>query len=291
MLQLKVINSNVTQWDFLHAFRRQLFELVEFSLSADTQNIGTLIHGSSRSFVDDIFKYTISWKGYGPWQQKITDVLKGTTPSSYLFKVDWENNTATTGTFYFRYMNGMGEDVIFKLLGLDNWEQTSHSLKGMAMKFGIGQPVSVGIRANNTESIPVSVYYDIGKLKIPDAMSITTAVTELMQWPADSILRMNETLMVISRVCQPQYMALDPSNAVIKINYPKVSVQDFYRFMDLFNTEASRKNEVRSICRQWKQPFLNYLGIKFNQCECGWKAYLVISHQHTATDFSYTLKL
>lgn len=285
------MNNNIGAGDFLHRFRKQLYELVEISLTADRQQMGTLIHGNSKNFVHDTIDYGNYWAGFASWQGMILAVLQGTNPSSYLFKIDWKNNTANKVTFYFRYMNGIDETKIFYILRSGEYEEPKELLIPASIKYGIGQPVSIGIRIPENNSIPVSLYYDVNRKKASEVDNIASDVAEIMQWPAEAILRMKNKLKCMNAIGQPQYIAFSVAEKVIKINYPRVPVKDFYHSMDFFNTDSARKNEIKSICRQWKQPTLNYLGLKFNHEECGWKAYMVISHKHPGNHLYYNLNV
>ncbi len=274
--------------DFLHKFRRQLYELVEFSYTADERVIGTLIHGNTRDFVNDTIEYEVYWPGFAKWRQMIFVFLKSTNPSSYLFKVDWKDNIAYKRTFYFRYMNGIPEEMIFNFLRSDDYEGLKDLLIPFSLKFGMPQPVSIGIRISADNSMPVSIYYDVSGKKKLEVEDMLSDVAEMMKWPPHAILEMLKKLQFMNKTGKAQYLAFG-DDKVIKINYPQVSAADFFYTINLFNTDIVRQNEIKAICRRWKQPTLNYLGLKFNQEECGWKAYMVISQKHSGNHSYYNL--
>jgi hypothetical protein len=284
------MNSRGTD-DFSQIFRTQLYELVEFSLAADAQLMGTLIFGNSQNFVYDSVRYGSYLVNNTHWQQSILTVLQKTSPSSFLFKVDWKNNVANKATFYFRYMNGIDETLIFNLLLSGENEEIKNYLGTLSKKYSVGFPVSVGIRTSADNSLPVSFYYDVNRTKAADVEKLVSEVAEMMQWPSEAITRMQLKLQFMNKMGHPQYIAFSASDKAIKINFPHVSIENFSQSMDIFNTDIYRKNEMKLLCRQWKQSHLNYLGIKFNQTECGWKAYLVISQQHSGNHLHYNLKL
>ncbi|GAO44096.1 hypothetical protein [Flavihumibacter petaseus] len=272
---------------FLEKFRLQLFDLVEISVTEDADKLGTLVFGNSKSFVNKSIECATGRNGFEQWKELIQETLERTAPTSFLFKVDWKNNKSNNETLYFRYVTGVSEESMAHLLA--RYEALRTIPVAISKKYAIGLPVCISIRIHRSEAMSVSIYYEISGKTAGEIENILTGIAEMMQWPADAIQSMLCKLDFMTGIGHPQYMAIGIPDKAIKISYPKVSVRDFGTCLDSFTTQECRKKEMKSLCRKLRQPALNYLGLKFNQQGCGWKAYLVISKKHAANSINYNI--
>jgi hypothetical protein len=273
--------SNNTWSHFSSEFRPERYVLTEYSYTLDPRFVGTLIGSKSPMFCERAVRFCQNWTMWPAWSYIVQTVVQATSPSLFLFKIDWLSHDARAGTIYFRkdrevFGESLNDTLICDLA--EYWRGPSP--KELGQLLGQDAPRVTSVRIHNGDSIPITLYYYVkslprdllkaGVASVSDMLEITTVDRTWFRWCLDWLLD----------VGRPECVGVSFPERQLKISFEKIMTEDFLVFLAEMGVAYKQIERFRRVASDFAQSQLSYVGLKCaGTGAMEWKAYFSISER------------
>jgi hypothetical protein len=261
--------------NFILKFRQNAYEVIEYSFAEDPAYIGTMVYGVQNDFVNRAFDFSEYWENCNHWRNLLESIITVTAPTSYLFKVDWKNNIASTCKLYCRYLDEISIEKLEKsLLGSHFDQEMLLTLAAIEREYKL-KPCIIGARVQSNCQIPISIYYHTKRLEKQELKLFLSYFDKQLKESDEQTQKLIDELLSVK---VPEFVGIDwPENSA-KIDFGNISIDKFISIVGKSFTDPKRQSFFYSLSNNLSFTSLNYFSIKPKSgFGFEWKAYFALS--------------